>query len=66
MANSPNPTLAVASKAGPGTPRRRPLTGACVLVEVADIWMIRKMLLNLRDRAQAAASDPTAVRPGRQ
>ena len=37
-----------------------------VLVEVADIWMIRKMLLNLRDRAQAAASGPTAVRPGRQ
>src|SRR5664280_465534 len=27
------------------------------LVEVADIWMIRKMLLNLRDRAERRGSD---------
>ena len=27
------------------------------LVEVADIWMIRKMLLNLRDRAEGRGSD---------
>jgi hypothetical protein len=28
------------------------------LIEVADFWMIRKMLLNLRDRAEAT---PVAV-----
>lgn len=31
-----------------------------VVVEVADIWMIRKMLLNLRDRAEHNIP-PTAV-----
>jgi hypothetical protein len=33
-----------------------------LLIEFADIWMIRKMLLNLRDRAEAlAASHPDGV-----
>jgi hypothetical protein len=40
------------------------------LIEVADFWMIRKMLLNLRDRAEAtpvavpAAETPTVASSG--
>ena len=38
-----------------------------LLVEFADIWMIRKMLLNVRDRAESLALAPTdgvAAQPG--
>lgn len=38
-----------------------------LLVEFADIWMIRKMLLNVRDRAESLAMAPTdgiAALPG--
>jgi hypothetical protein len=38
-----------------------------LLLEFADIWMMRKMLLNLRDRAEAASragSGPSAHPPG--
>ena len=32
-----------------------PAIGFSALVEFGDVWMMRKMLLNLRDRAEAAS-----------
>ncbi len=37
-----------------------PTIGFSMLIEFADIWMIRKMLLNLRERAEALAASHAA------
>jgi len=35
-----------------------PSIAMSLLVELADIWMMRKMLLNLRDRAEGLVTEP--------